>query len=494
MMVAALMDLIDTTILNVALPSVQRDLGASATALEWVVSGYLLGFAATLITAGRLGDLAGRKRLFLLGVAMFAAASLLCGLAVDPGQLIAARVVQGVAAATLIPQVLATFTVLFSGRQRSAVFGAYGGMAGLAAVAGLLLGGLLTDANLFGLGWRMVFLVNVPVATVVLLAAAVVVPETRAHAPARLDLTGAVVLSAGVVAVVYPLLEGRVLGWPGWSFAMLGAGVLALVALPVVEARRAPSRPPGCRPGWRSRVRPAVAPVLPPALLRARAVVVGLLIQLVFSGGQLAFFFVFALWLQAGQHYSPTRAGATTAAYAIGGVLFAGIGARLGFRHGRGVLVAGAVLLAAGTLVVDLAVTLAAGDAAGGVSPWHLMPGLAVAGSGLGLLVVPLLTVVLAGAPRADGGAVSGVFSTVQQLGGAIGIAVIGAVFFARLSATGGYTPAVTTALPWIAGAFGLCALLALALPSITTNPAGTGAAQHDPDLDTPVKEQRRPS
>jgi MFS family permease len=253
---AVLMDMIDITIVNVALPTIGRDLGATGTQLEWVVSAYMLAFAATLITAGSFGDLLGRKRIFVGGIAAFGIASLAAGVAQDPGQLIAARVVQGVAAAAMVPQVLATFRVIFSGSERGQAFGVYGAILGFASAFGLVLGGLLTEADLFGWSWRTVFLINVPIALVALVAAVRVVPETRERSARRPDLLGAALLTAAIVAVVYPLLEGRSQGWPGWVWVLLAGGIAGLAALGIVEERRQHAR---------------VAPLLRTQLFRAPA-------------------------------------------------------------------------------------------------------------------------------------------------------------------------------------------------------------------------------
>jgi MFS family permease len=217
MIVAATVDLIDVTIVNVALPTIRGDLHASGAQLEWIVSAYMVAFAAALITAGSLGDLLGRKRLFLLGTAVFGAASLGAGVAQTANELIAARVVQGAAAATMSPQVLATFRAMFAGKERGAAFGVYGATLGFASAVGLIAGGVLIQANLFGWGWRTVFLVNIPIVVGSLVATAVVVPETRARSGRRPDLGGAALLTAALVAVVFPILEGRRLGWPAWG-------------------------------------------------------------------------------------------------------------------------------------------------------------------------------------------------------------------------------------------------------------------------------------
>ncbi|HEU5389521.1 MAG TPA: MFS transporter, partial [Streptosporangiaceae bacterium] len=231
MITGALMDMIDVTIVNVALPSIRNDLHASATQLEWVVSGYMLAFAAALIIAGNLGDLLGRKRLFLTGAALFGLASLGAGLAGTGTELIAARVVQGAAAAAMAPQVLATFRVMFAGKERGKAFGIYGASLGFASAVGLLLGGVLTEANLFGWGWRSVFFVNLPISAAALAAGLWFVPETKDGAARRPNLPGAALLAGSLVAIVYPLLEGRQLGWPAWVWPLMAAGVAGLVTL-----------------------------------------------------------------------------------------------------------------------------------------------------------------------------------------------------------------------------------------------------------------------
>jgi EmrB/QacA subfamily drug resistance transporter len=445
MMIAALMDLIDVTIVNVALPTIRRDLHASGTQLEWVISAYLLAFAVTLITAGRLGDLLGRKKLFLAGVAGFGLASLACALAPDAGVLIAARAVQGAAAAVMVPQVLATYRAIFTGKERGAAFGMYGAAGGLAAALGLLLGGLLVSANIFGWHWRAVFAVNIPIAAATLITAAVLVPETRQAAAQRPDYLGLGLLCAALVAIVYPLLEGQALGWPAWTFLLIAAGVLLVTALAIAGPRLTPRR---------------AAPILPPGLLARPAFTAGIAVQLLFFLGLQGLFVVLALWLQAGFGYSPIKAGATAATFSLGAAITAGLSVPLATRLGRYILIAGALLMAAGTY----GLLLAAQHAAHGVSPWQLAPGLIVAGAGLGLLVVPLANVVLAAVPPGLAGGASGVFTTAQQLGGAAGVALAGTIFFPRIT-TEGFTSAFQATMPLVIGAFLGCALLSLALP-----------------------------
>lgn len=445
LIVGALMDMIDVTIVNVALPSIQRDLHASATQLEWVVSGYMLAFAATLIIAGNLGDKFGRKRLFLSGAALFGLASLAAGLSGSGAELIAARVVQGAAAAAMAPQVLATFRVIFGRAERGKAFGIYGAMLGFASAIGLVLGGLLTGANLFGWEWRSVFYVNVPVAVAALIAGARFVPETKDPGARRPFVAGAVLLASSLVAIVYPLLEGRQLGWPAWVWPLMAAGVAGLVVLGLIEARRTST---------------TVAPLLRAGLFRVPAFAAGMGVQLAFFAGMQGFFIAFALWLQAGQHFSPLKAGLTAVAFSVGSFIAAPVAVPLAQKAGRRILAGGAVLMVAGIG----GVALAAPHVGVNGSPWPIVPGLVVAGAGLALLVIPLVNVVLAAVPAEVAGGASGLFSTAQQLGGALGVALLGSVFFGYLNGHSFEAALVHTA-PYAMGAFALCGVLALLLP-----------------------------
>jgi EmrB/QacA subfamily drug resistance transporter len=435
------------TIVNVALPTIRRDLHASATQLEWVVSGYMLAFAAALIVAGNLGDLFGRKRVFLIGVAVFGLASLAAGLSGSGAELIAARVVQGTAAAAMAPQVLATFRAVFAGAERGKAFSIYGAMLGFASAVGLLLGGVLTEANLFGWSWRAVFFVNIPVAVAALIAGLRFVPETRDPGARRPDVTGAVLLAASLVAIVYPLLEGRQLGWPAWVWVLLAAGVAGLGVLGLLEARRT-GRADG------------PAPLLRAGLFRVPAFAAGLGVQMAFAAGLQGFFLALALWLQAGEHFSPLKAGLTAVAFSAGSFIGAPVAVPLAQRYGRRVLASGGALMAAGIA----GVSLVASHIGVNGSPWPLVPGLVVCGAGLALLIIPLVNVVLAAVPVEAAGGASGLFGTAQQLGGAVGVAVFGTVFFGYLTGHSFEASIVHTA-PYAMGAFALCAVLALLLP-----------------------------
>ena len=280
----------------------------------------------------------------------------------------------------MAPQVLATFRVIFGRAERGKAFGIYGAMLGFASAIGLVLGGVLTDANLFGWGWRSVFYVNVPVAVAALIAGARFVPETRDPGARRPDLPGAVLLAGSLVAIVYPLLEGRQLGWPAWVWLLMAAGVAGLVVLGLIEARRT------------SRSGQGVAPLLRAGLFRVPAFAAGMGIQLAFFAGMQGFFLAFALWLQAGEHFSPLKAGLTAVAFSVGSFIAAPVAVPLAQKAGRRILAGGAVLMVAGIG----GVALAAPHVGVNGSPWPIVPGLVVAGAGLALLVIPLVNVVLA--------------------------------------------------------------------------------------------------
>lgn len=446
---AGFMDLLDVTIVQVALPAMRTDLGADPGQLEWTVSGYMLAFAVVLVTGGRLGDIAGRRTIFLVGVAGFTLASFGASLAVGPDLLVAARVVQGAFAALMVPQLLGSVQALYSPRERAPLYGIIGGVSGLAAVVGPLLGGLLVDADLLGTSWRSIFLLNIPVGVALLVLAAAFVPNTRSSRPLRLDPMGVLLLSAGLLGLLWPLTEGQTLGWPGWLLAPAAAGV-ALLVLFVLQQR--------------ARTRRGSAPLLPLRLFRDRGFTAGLVAQGAFQGAMNAFTVVFLIYLQATLGFSAFGAGLTLLAFSIGAFVGTGAAVPLGTRIGKPVIVAGAALQA-GSVLWALRVIL---DRAGDLSGWDLVPALLVTGIGLGLVVVPLVDVALANVPIADAGAAAGAYSTFQQLGAAIGVAVSVTAFFARID--GDFSPevvreALTLSCLIASGGYLLCALAALFLP-----------------------------
>ena len=413
-LIAGLMQLVDISIVNVAIPSIQRDLDATYADIQWVLAGYQLAFAVMLITGGRLGDIFGRKRLFMIGMAGFTLASALCGLAQTPDMLIASRILQGLFGAIMFPQVLSIIQVTFPPQERATAFGLFGATIGLATITGPLVGGLLIQADLFGLEWRPIFLVNLPIGIAALAVAARFLVESKAPRALRLDPVGVVVVTAGLLLLVYPLVQGRDLGWPPWTFLSMAASVPVLAGFAVYE-----------------RYKKALdgSPLVDMDLFRQRSFVPGLLLAGIFFMGIPAFFLTFSLWLQIGLGFSALHAGLTGAPFAVGSAVASAASVRLAPRLGRRILSAGALLMIAG--MVGLIWTV---DRYGGaVDSWQLLPALLVCGLGLGCVIAPLVTVVLAGIRGQDAGAASGVLTTVQQVGGAVGVALIGVIFFGLL-------------------------------------------------------------
>jgi EmrB/QacA subfamily drug resistance transporter len=408
------MVVLDFFIVNVALPSMQSSLHASSGAIEWVAAGYGLTTAVFLITAGRLGDRIGRRRAFSLGLALFTLSSAACGAATSPEILVAGRLVQGLAGALLMPNVLSIIGVLYNGEDRVRALSAYGMVMGLAAVGGQLIGGALVQANVAGLGWRSCFLINVPVGALALALAPRVVPESRARRAPRVDLVGTTLITVGLTAIVLPLVEGRQHGWPAWTWLSLAAGPLILIAF-VVQQRRLARR--------------GGSPLLELSLFSERTFSAGLLAQLVFWCGQASFFLVLALYLQQGRGLSALQSGLVFTILA-GAYLAASLGApALAERHGRRVLAAGALVLASGHAILLASIA----DVGTGGSVAVLAPGLLLVGAGMGLGITPLATIIMSTMKPEQAGAASGVLSTMQNVGNAVGVAVIGVLFFGAL-------------------------------------------------------------
>jgi MFS family permease len=414
LMTGTFMFVLDFFILNVALPSIQHGLRAGESAIEWIVAGYALSTAVLLVTGGRLGDRFGRRRVFTLGMAIFTAASVGCALAPDPGLLVAARIVQGGGAALMAPNILSILGVVYTGPARVRAISVYGMVMGLAATAGQLIGGILIRADVAGLGWRSIFWINVPFGVAALIAAARLVPESRDGQGARLDLTGVVLITACLTAVVLPLVEGRQAGWPSWSWAALGAAV-PLAAVFAVHQRRKAAR--------------GGAPLLSPRIFAAWPLRAGLLTQTVFWCQQAAGYLVLGLYLQQGRGLSALSAGAVFTVLASGYLATSFRAPALTMRFGRSVIAAGALIAAAGDAALWLA-TAHAGTS--GPVTW-LFPGLLLLGAGQGLCITPLTTTVLSHADPVTAGSVAGALSTAQQVGNSVGVAVTGVLFFGAL-------------------------------------------------------------
>jgi EmrB/QacA subfamily drug resistance transporter len=411
---AVFMQLLDTTITMVGVPSIQNSLHSSFGEIQLVVAGYMLAFACVLVTGGRLGDTYGRKRMFLWGMLGFTIASAACGAAPDAIILIFARVVQGMCSGLMFPQVLGIIQVVFSKAQRIKAIGFYGATIGLATILGPVTGGGLIDLNIAGIGWRSIFYVNVPIGLAAMALGIAMLPESRAAAARRIDLPGAALLGAGLFLLVLPLVIGRDQGWPAWSFACMAISPFVLAAFAGYE---------------RSRTRRDASPLIDTTLFRQRPFSLGLLACLVFFTGIPSFFMILLLTLQEGLGYSPVKAGAVTlgfaAALAIGSARSAAATKRLGTR----VLVVGCALMIAGQLAV-IGVMYWAGTSLDG---WQLLLPMAIAGAGGGLFLAPVTNVVLAGIKSRDAGSASGALATAQQVGAALGIAIVGVIFFGLL-------------------------------------------------------------
>lgn len=408
---------LDFFIVNVAIPSLQQQLRAGTGAIQFTVAGYGLAFAAGMITAGRLGDLYGRRRLFAIGLILFTLTSLACGLAPTPAVLVLARVAQGIAAAILSPQVLAIVGIVYTGDDRTRAFTVYGLALGVAAVGGQLIGGLLIQANVAGLGWRACFLINVPVGAVALLLTPRYLPAARSEARERrgqLDLIGAALVTLGLMAIVLPLIEGRVLGWPLWIWLCLVFSVPLLLAFVAYQR-------------WRSRR--GHAPLLDLALFAERSFSTGLVTTLAFFGGMASFFLVLALYLQQGRGLSALGAGTVFSVLGFGYLVSSLYAPRLSRRLGRKLLTFGALVMALG--LVLLQVTVAEVGISGPIA--LLAPGLLLDGLGMGLVLAPLSSVVLAGLAPTHAGAAAGVLATAQQLANALGVAIIGIIFYGAI-------------------------------------------------------------
>lgn len=411
--------LVDVSIVNVAIPSIQRKLNASSGEIELIAAGYLLAFACVLITAGRLGDRYGRRRIFLVGMAGFTLTSAACGLAPTAEALILARVLQGFLGGMMFPQVLSVIQVTFPPEQRGRAFGVFGAVIGVATAMGPLLGGALISADVLGSGWRAIFLVNVPVGVVALLAARRWLPESRAPGSPGLDLPGVALVTAGLFGLVYPITEGRAQGWPAYMLVLAGCSIVILVVF-------------ACYEMWQTR-RDA-SPLVPTSLFADGGFRTGLILVFVFVLGLPAFFFSFTLFLQTGFGYSPLEAGAVQFTFAVGSGTASYFSDHVTRRIGTRVLSVGSAVVALGMAGLLIAIRVMGTD----LNPWVLAPLLIVAGAGLGVFIAPVINIVLSRVHSARAGAASGVLATVQRVSGAASVAIVGALFFGLLSAHAG--------------------------------------------------------
>jgi len=407
LLLCAALPILDFFIVNVALPSMDRELDAGPALLELVVAGYGVAFAVLLVLGGRLGDMFGRRRLLLIAMAAFIATSIACGLAPTAALLVVFRILQGASAALLNPQVLATLHSTTSGERRNRALSLYGAMAGVAMVVGQIVGGLLVAADLGGSGWRAVFLVNGPVGLIAFLMAWRTVPRTRSDHPARVDLPGTLLLGVALIALLVPLSEGRAAGWPLWSWVCLAVCPIAVVALIRVERRKELD---------------GGLPLLPPSLFSYSGVRLGLGLLVPFSIAFGGFMFVMAIALQQGLRFGPIQAGLALAPFALFHLVASLVGPRLVNRFGSRVLPGAATIHLVAVAV--LVVTVLRGWPH--LSALDFAPGMALWGVASGSQIPVFFRIILADLPADRAGVGSGVLVTFQQSSLALGAAVVG--------------------------------------------------------------------
>ncbi|MEW2357853.1 MFS transporter [Spirillospora sp. NPDC029432] len=469
-LLATFMDLVDVTIVGVALRAIQTDLDASYAAGQWFTAGYTLAFALLLVTGGRLGDIHGRRRVFVIGVAGFTAASALAAAAPTAGLLVAARVAQGAFGGVMVPQVMSIIATEFRpGRERTLAISLYGVVLGAGQVSGPMLGGLLTGG---GPGWRWIFLINLPVGAVALAGALRWMNESRAERPPRLDLPGMVLVSAGSLLLAYPLVQGRELDWPWWTLASMAAAVPVLYAF-VRHQRR--------------RERRGRAVLVPMGLFLRRSFAAGNALLFVLFSGVSAYFIVLTWTFQFGLGWSPLRVALVGLAWPAGIACTAQLTNRYGQPRARFLVALGTPAMAAFTAVLAWSVARHGEH----VTAWQVAPWLFGAGIGMGLTIPILSNLVLGDLPPDDAGAASGVLNSVIQLGNAMGVALAGVVFFGGHgtgSGPGGFAGAGARTLLFSAVAFALAALLSPLLPRrvARTGPDAAAGPEGGPE-DSPL-------
>ena len=405
---------LDFFIVNVSIPAIRTSLKATFAEVQLIIASYGLTYAVLLISGGRLGDIYGRRKMFVWGVMSFTAASLLCGIAPSPMLLIAARALQGVSGALLFPQVLSIIQVTFPQRERATAFGFFGTVIGLSSFAGNALGGVLVSADLFHLGWRPIFLINLPIGLLTVLFAEKFVKESSSPKARRLDLGGVAILTVSLTLLLYPLIQGREAGWPAWAFISLGAFVPALLIFLQFEKRVTAN---------------GGSPLVELSLFHNRVFVTGLCSGVCFFSGAAAFFLISTIFLQNGLGYSPRHAGLTFLWFAIAFLGSSLASVRVQPRLGSRIINLGVAFMISG-LVGLLWISASRGAS---LTSFNLAPVLLIYGTGQGFVMPTLINTILINIKGHDAGSASGVLSTVQQASFATGVAVIGTVFISAL-------------------------------------------------------------
>lgn len=450
LLTANFMNVMDVTIVNVALPTLKSDFNATSSQIEWVVATYVFVFAILLLPCGRLGDIFGRRKMFIWGVVVFTLASGLCGLAWSIDALIGARILQGIGAAMMSPQAMALIPSLFPPKERGGAFSFFAVAAGLASVSGPILGGLLIGANIFGLDWRPIFLVNVPVGIATALLALRLVPNVPGERRLGIDGVGIALAGLALFSVLLPLVEAPVLGWQVWMWPFVIAAPLLAIGFAKWEHRQAARNAPQ---------------LIPVALLGKKSFLGGAcLLGLLFSGVP-GFFLVMAIYLQDGFGLTPLWSGLTVTPFSIGILCSSPLSNRLGDRHLRARIIAGSMTLAVAHGVLHFSALAMVG----GYDWFVFAPVLFCAGFGLGSTAAPLFQIALSGAESSDTGSASGAARAFQQVGSAFGVAIMGGIFFATLSGAApgsqeAYTGALIASLYYTMSAFLILAASAFLL------------------------------
>ncbi|GGK88601.1 MFS transporter [Salinibacterium xinjiangense] len=413
LMVGLFMSLLDTTIVNVALPTIRDSINADEATLAWIISGYALAFGLVLIPAGRIGDSIGHKWVFFAGLALFTAASLFAGVAQDPTQLIVARVLQGLGGGIFFPPVTAFIQLLFPPTKRGKAFAILGAVLGVSSALGPIVGGLLIEAFGEQSGWRYIFFVNLPIGVAGMVAAAIVLPKLAPGVKLSLDGVGLLLLAGSLVAILVPLIQGQEEGWPLWTYLSIVAGIVLLVLFALWERRLAAR---------------GISPLVPPRLFSHAAFTGGTILALVYFAAFTSIFFTIALLWQAGLGHTALESGLVTIPFAIGNIVAASQSDRLAQKLGRGVLVLGAGMVFLGLVSLwILFLTVPGAD----LTNWMLLGPMLVAGLGNGFFIAPNSRFIVATVDQSEAGAASGVIGTMQRIGSAIGIAVVSSVLFA---------------------------------------------------------------
>ncbi len=411
------MALIDSTIVNVALPSIRTSLSADESTLSWIVSGYMLTFGLALIPAGRLGDRLGHKWVFIVGLVLFTIASAYCGIAQNSFDIIIGRLLQGLAAGIYVPAVGSFIQLLFKGRERGKAFAIMGSVIGVSAAIGQLAGGLIIQALGEAEGWRWVFYVNVPIGIATAIFAISLLPSGDAHADSsnRMDWIGVILLSAGLTAILIPLIQGQQEGWPTWTWWTMSAGIIGVVLFALWEiyfTKRGGSA------------------LVPPKLFHHVSFTFGTILALVYFAAMVSIFFTLSLLWQGGLGHTALESGLMILPFALGTAIFSSQSSKWASKIGRNVLVLGSGML---TLGLGVTYFLLANVGSADLNSWILLPSLLLAGAGNGTFLAPNVQFIVATVDNSEAGAASGVVQTAQRLGSAIGVAIIGSILFSSI-------------------------------------------------------------